>query len=36
MLISSIYVSSLFQGFESFLRTQADLVEDDTGLVLDE
>ena len=32
----SIYTSSVFQDFESFLRTQVDLVEDDTTLVLDE
>ena len=32
----SIYTSSVFQDFESFLRTQVDLVEDDITLVLDE
>ena len=32
----SIYTSSVFQDFESFLRTQIDLVEDDVRLVLDE
>ena len=36
MRILSIYTSSLFQDFESFLRTQIDLVEDDIKLVLDE
>ena len=30
MFILSGYTSSLFQGFESFLRTEVDLVEDDT------
>ena len=30
------YTSSVFQDFESFLRTQIDLVEDDVKLVLDE
>ena len=32
----AIYTSSVFQNFESFLRTQIDLVEDDIKLVLDE
>ena len=32
----SIYTSSVFQEFESFLRTQIDLIEDDIKLVLDE
>ena len=32
----SIYTSSVFQDFESFLRTQFDLIEDDVKLVLDE
>ena len=32
----AIYTSSVFQDFESFLRTQIDLVEDDIILVLDE
>ena len=32
----AIYTSSVFQDFESFLRTQIDLVEDDIKLVLDE
>ena len=36
MNILAIYISSVFQDFESFLRTQIDLVEDDTKLVLDE
>ena len=36
MHILSIYTSSVFQDFESFLRTQIDLVEDDIKLVLDE
>ena len=30
------YVSSVFQDFESYLRTEDDLVEDDIKLVLDE
>ena len=36
MRILSIYTSSVFQDFESFLRTQIDLIEDDVKLVLDE
>ena len=36
MNILSIYTSSVFQDFESFLRSQIDLVEDDIKLVLDE
>ena len=36
MNILAIYNSSVFQDFESFLRTQIDLVEDDVKLVLDE
>ena len=32
----AIYTSSVFQDFESFLRTQIDLIEDDFKLVLDE
>ena len=36
MIILAIYTSSIFQDFESFLRTQIDLVEDDIKLVLDE
>ena len=36
MSILAIYTRSVFQDFESFLRTQIDLVEDDVKLVLDE
>ena len=36
MNILSIYIRSVFQDFESFLRTQIDLIEDDFKLVLDE
>ena len=36
MNVLSRYTSSVFQDFESFLRTQIDLVEDDIKLVLDE
>ena len=36
MFILSGYSSSIFQDFDSFLRTQIDLVEDDIKLVLDE
>ena len=36
MNILARYTSSVFQDFESFLRTQTDLVEDDIKLVLDE
>ena len=36
MLILSIYVSSIFQDFESFRKTEVALVEDDIRLVLDE
>ena len=36
MYILSGYSRSLFQDFESFLRTKVDLVEDDIKLVLDE
>ena len=36
MNILSIYTSSVFQDFKSFLRTQIDLIEDDVKLVLDE
>ena len=36
MNILSIYTSSVFQDFESVLRTQFDLIEDDIKLVLDE
>ena len=36
MNILGIYTNSVFQDFESFLRTQIDLVESDIKLVLDE
>ena len=36
MLILSIYVDSVLQDFENFLRTEIVLVEDDIRLVLDE
>ena len=36
MNILAIYTSSVFQDFESFLRTHIDLIEDDIKLVLDE
>ena len=36
MNIISYYIRSVFQDFESFLRTQIDLVEDDIKLILDE
>ena len=36
MRILAIYVSSIFQDFESFLRTENDPVEDDIRWVLDE
>ena len=36
MNILAFYTSSIFQDFESFLRTQIDLFEDDVKLVLDE
>ena len=36
MNILALHTSSIFQDFESFLRTQIDLVEDDIKLVLDE
>ena len=36
MNILAIYIRSVFQDFESFLRTQIDLVEGDIKLVLDE
>ena len=36
MNILAFYTSSVFQNFESFLRTQIDLVEDDIKMVLDE
>ena len=36
MEIFARYTTSVFQGFESYLRTEVDLVEDDVKLVLDE
>ena len=36
MNILAIFTSSVFQDFDSFLRTQIDLIEDDDKLVLDE
>ena len=36
MNIVAEYVSSVFQDFESYLRTEVDLIEDDIKLVLDE
>ena len=36
MLILAVYFDSFFQDFESFVRTEVDLVEDDCKLVLDE
>ena len=36
MKILADYVGSVFQDFESYLRTEVDLVEDDVELVLDE
>ena len=36
MRISAIYVNSEFQDFESFLRTEIELFEEDIRLVLDE
>ena len=36
MNIVASYVSSVFQDFESYLRTEVDLIEDDIKLVLDE
>ena len=36
MSIVAGYVSSVFQDFESYLRTEFDLIEDDYILVLDE
>ena len=35
MTILSIYICSVIQDFESFLRTQSDLIEDDNKLVSD-
>ena len=34
--ISAIYNSSVIQDFDSFLKTEIDLIEDDIGLVSDE
>ena len=36
LFILNFYVNSVFQDFESYLRTEVDLVEDDIKLVLDE
>ena len=36
MLILAMYVDSIFQDFESFLRTEIDMIEDDIRLALDE
>ena len=36
MLILARYIESVFQDFESFLRTEIDVVENDIRLVLDE
>ena len=36
MNIVAGYVSSVFQDFENYLRTEVDLIEDDIKLVLDE
>ena len=36
MRFLAIYVNSIFQHFENFLRTEVDPVEDDVRLVLDE
>ena len=36
MLVLAMYIDSVFQDFESFLRTEIDLVEDDVRLVLEE
>ena len=36
MRILAVYVTSVFQDFESLLRTEIHLAEDDIGLVLDE
>ena len=35
MNIVAGYVSSVFQDFETYLRTEVDLIEDDINLVLD-
>ena len=36
MRVLAIFVSAVFQDFESFLRTEIDLAEEDIRLVLDE
>ena len=36
MIILAIYTSSILQDFESFLRTQIDLIEEDIKVVLDD
>ena len=36
LVILAMYIDSVFQDFESFLRTKVDLAEDDIKLVLDE
>ena len=36
MLILAMYIDSVFQDLESFLRTEIDLVEENSQLVLDE
>ena len=36
VLIFAMYIDSVFQDFESFLRTEIGLVEDEIQLVLDE
>ena len=35
MVILAGYISSIFQNFGSYLRTEVDLVQDDIRLVLD-
>ena len=35
LLNLAMYINSIFQDLESFLRTEIDLVEDDVRLVLD-
>ena len=36
MILLAGYVSSIFQDFQSYLRTEVDLVQDDVRLVLEE
>ena len=36
LLILAMHIDSVFQGFESFLRMEVDLVEYDINLILDE